>query len=118
MTFNEAIEGVVKIVGIITPIVLAWIGYKQVVMNKKQDAIDKKVDGHMSRLMAMADEGNFNKGILQEKGHSESTTAALNEKLVEASKQITPETKPVIAEVKVVNEQPIEVKNIPPDQKT
>lgn len=100
MTFNEAIDGIFKLIQVSTPFALAWIAYKQ-------NRIDKKVNGHISRLMLAADEGNVNKGRLEEKKEHAQTTADLNEKLVEASKQIPVTDTP--AEVKVINEDPITV---------
>lgn len=74
--------------------------------------LKKEVDGKMSQLL----DAKKNEGILQEMEHSKIATAELNVKLVEAVKQIQPDTKPTDtpAEVKVVNKEPIDVKPTEP----
>lgn len=51
MADTQTIETIKAVGAIITPIVLAYIAYKQIGLSKKQDEIRKDVDGKMTQLL-------------------------------------------------------------------
>lgn len=69
MTGNEFIDGVVKVSTALTPFAIAWIGYKQVKMNKKQDIIHKQINGQQELLLKATGQKERAEG--KEEGKSE-----------------------------------------------
>lgn len=75
MTGNELIEGIVKITTALTPFALAWIAYKQVKINKKQDAIHKEMNGMKEALIVAKKSEGHEEGMAQQKADSASTAS-------------------------------------------
>lgn len=86
MADNATIETIKAIGAIITPIVLAYIAYKQIGLSKKQDEIRKDVDGKMTQLLEVTGAKERAEGKLEEK--AEQKAAVVDVKIVDQDKVI------------------------------
>lgn len=118
MSFKEIIDSIKDIAAALTPIVVAWIAYKQGMLNKKQDVIHKQINGQQELILKIS--GAEREAIGKEKGKVEQRdqgreTAAAVVDAIKKDVDIGITTGGP-AEVKIVNENPIVVKNVQPDK--
>lgn len=105
---------VIKAVGaIITPIVLAYIAYKQIGLSKKQDAIRKDVDGKMTQLLEVTGAKERSEGKAEGKQEQRAETKEDTAQPVQTDPPVTSKDAEIIATtvVETVKKDPdIEIK--------
>lgn len=73
MADSNTTETIKAIGAIITPIILAFITYLQVRMNKKQEQIHKDVNGKMAQLLEVSGVAKKAEGKAEQRAESETT---------------------------------------------
>lgn len=90
MADNSTIESIKAVGAIVTPLVLAWIAYKQVSLSKKQEQIHKDVNGKMAQLLDITGAKERAEGKLEgkEEQKAETKDGVVDVKIVDQEKVI------------------------------